>query len=65
MVKKTPLGKVVGNVNGYNIRQKYEMGGRGNESKVVGSTIGVYRGKKLVETGFKNKETALEFARGL
>ena len=63
-VKKRNLGKVIASVNGLTIRQVPEFGGRGQERKVVGQTINITKGKnKVVETGFRNRETAVSRAK--
>ena len=60
--KKINLGKVIANVQGMKVRQIQEFTGREGERKVSGTTIGIYRGKNMVETGFKNKQSAVERA---
>jgi hypothetical protein len=56
--KRADVGKVIGQVGGFRIRQKQNLGRVGKE--VTKSTsIGIFTGKKMVETGFKTKESAL------
>lgn len=59
--KKTEFGKVLKNVQGYDLRVIPEFSGRGKERKQTGSTIGVFKGKKVVKTDFKNQKSAVEY----
>lgn len=61
-VKKKNLGKVIADVQGMKVRQIQEFTGREGDRKVSGTTIGIYRGKNMVETGFKNKQEAVNRA---
>tara|TARA_R110000772_G_scaffold2410_5_gene8632 strand:- start:500 stop:748 length:249 start_codon:yes stop_codon:yes gene_type:complete len=56
--KKSSTGKVIGHVNGFTLRRKDTVSGNEKGSKVTGTTIGIYRGKNLVEGGFNSKEKA-------
>lgn len=62
MVKKSSVGKVIGQVQGFKIRQKQSFRGEGKNKKVAGQDIGIYQGKKMVESGFKTKQQAIERA---
>lgn len=53
-VKKTTRGNHIGKVGFYDIRFHPNKPG----SKGGGNKYCIYRGKKLVEKGFKNKESA-------
>jgi hypothetical protein len=61
--KKTQLGSYIRKVNGYDIRQKVTMK-KNDKGKMQVSTseLVVYRGKKLIKAGFKNIESATEYA---
>lgn len=58
-------GKVIGQVGGYRIRQIAKVGRVGNKVQTTGTVIGIYTGKNVVESGFKNKESAVLRARQL
>jgi len=58
-------GKVIGQVGGYRIRQTPKIGRVGTKTQTTGTTIGIYTGKNIVESGFKNKESAILRARQL
>jgi len=70
-VKKVHLGKVVGNIMGYNIRIMLEdktreiktRDGKGKKDTFLGDSgkFGVYARKKLVKNDFKTKEEATQF----
>lgn len=62
MVKKSSVGKVIGQVQGFKIRQKQSFSGGDKNRKVTGQDIGIYRGKKIVESGFKTKQEAIKRA---
>lgn len=59
--KRVNVGKVIGQVGGLRVRQKESLGkvGLGNKMATKSTTIGIYTGKKMVETGFKTKESAI------
>ncbi len=52
-------GKVIGQVGGYRIRQTVKVGRVGSKVQTTGTTIGIYTGKNMIESGFKNKESAI------
>ncbi len=56
-VKNT--GKVIGQVGGFRIRQTDKTGRVAGKTKTTGTVIGIYTGKNVIETGFKNKESAI------
>lgn len=60
--KKKNLGKVIANVQGMKVRQIQEFTGRENDRKVSSTTISIFRGKNMVESGFKNKQEAMNRA---
>jgi hypothetical protein len=57
--KRVNVGKVVGQVGGFRVRQTETIGRVGNKMATKSTTIGIYTGKKMVETGFKTKESAI------
>ena len=59
--KKTTLGKVQKNVQGYNIRTVPQYNGKGYDRKITSSTFGVFKGKKMIQDGFKNKDKATDY----
>ena len=63
--KKNNLGKVIADVQGMKVRQIQEFSGKEGQRKVSNTTIGIYRGKNMVETGFKNKQSAVDRATSL
>tara|TARA_R110000772_G_scaffold244643_1_gene357829 strand:+ start:2977 stop:3225 length:249 start_codon:yes stop_codon:yes gene_type:complete len=63
--KKSNAGKVIGHVNGFTLRRKDTVSGNDKDAKITGTTIGIYRGKKLVEGNFNNKERATKRANEL
>ena len=67
MSKGKNIGNVIGQVGGFRIRQKANVTAGANVKvrKVVSTEIGIYKGKKVVETGFKNKAEAIERAKSL
>lgn len=58
MVKKTVFGKVQKNVQGFDIRNIPVSSGHGKDRKVTSSSLGVFKGKKLQKSGFKNVQEA-------
>ncbi len=62
---KNDIGKVIAQVGGLRIRQKLVFGyvtAVGSKEKIrkcQSTTIGIFAGKKMIETGFKNKEAAI------
>lgn len=59
--KRTQLGNYIRKVNGYDIRQKMTYS-RGKNPQVTASEYVVCRGSRTIESGFKNVETASEYA---
>jgi len=57
--KRVNVGKVVGQVGGLRVRQTETIGRVGNKMATKSTSIGIYTGKKMVETGFKTKESAI------
>ena len=57
--KRVNVGKVVGQVGGFRVRQTETIGRVGNKMSTKSTSIGIYTGKKMVETGFKTKESAI------
>ena len=53
------MGKVIGQIGGLRVRQVETTGQVGNKTVTKSTTIGIYSGKKMIETGFKNKESAI------
>jgi hypothetical protein len=67
MTKRNDIGRVIGQVGGFRIRQKSNMtpGANVKVRKVVSTEIGIFKGKKMVESGFKSKAEAMERAKSL
>ena len=61
--KRTQLGNYIAKVNGYDIRQKVSMKKGTKNPQVASSEYIVCRGGKMIEGGFKNKETASDYAK--
>jgi hypothetical protein len=57
--KRVNVGKVIGQVGGLRVRQTESVGKVGNKMATKSTSIGIYTGKKMVETGFKTKESAI------
>jgi hypothetical protein len=57
------MGKVIGQIGGLRVRQTETTGQVGNKTVTKSTTIGIYSGKKMIETGFKNKESAIARAK--
>ena len=57
--KRVNVGKVIGQVGGLRVRQTESVGKVGNKMATKSTTIGIYTGKKMVESGFKTKESAI------
>ena len=53
------MGKVIGQIGGLRVRQVETTGQVNNKTVTKSTTIGIYSGKKMIETGFKNKESAI------
>lgn len=58
-------GKVIGQVGGYRIRQTPKVGRVGTKTQTTGTVIAIYTGKNVIESGFKNKESAIVRAKQL
>lgn len=59
MAVKKNAGKVIGQVEGLKIRQTDKTATVKGKLVTKSTEIGIFRGKSVVETGFKNKETAI------
>ena len=57
--KRVNVGKVIGQVGGLRVRQIESLGKVGKKMATKSTIIGIYTGKKMVETGFKTKESAI------
>ena len=57
--KGNDLGKVIGQVWGFRIRQIAKVGRVGNKMQTTATQIGIFSGKSQIEIGFKTKESAL------
>jgi len=62
-IKKNDLGKVIGQVGGFRIRQIASVGRVGNKTVTKSTQIGIFAGKSKVEFGFKTKESAIDRAK--
>ena len=58
MAVKKNVGKVIGQVEGLKIRQTDKTATVKGKIVTKSTEIGIFRGKSMVETGFKNKEVA-------
>ena len=61
--KRSNAGKVISQIGGLRVRQTETVGQVGNKTVTKSTTIGIYTGKKMIETGFKNKESAIARAK--
>ena len=59
MAVKKNVGKVIGQVEGLKIRQMDKTASVKGKSVTKSTEIGIFRGKYMVETGFKNREVAI------
>jgi len=59
MAVKKNLGKVIGQVNGFRIRQTNQTTVNRGKEVTKSTQIGLWAGKKLVESGFKNLNSAV------
>jgi len=59
MATKKNVGKVIGQVDGFKIRQIEKTANVKGRLVTKSTQIGIFRGKTPVETGFKNKESAI------
>ena len=67
MKKSKNIGNVIGQVGGFRIRLKANLTAGANVKvrQVVSTEIGIYKGKTMVESGFKSKAEAMERAKSL
>jgi hypothetical protein len=67
MKKSKNIGSVIGQVGGFRIRQKANLTSGANVKvrQVISTEIGIYKGKTVVESGFKSKAEAIERAKTL
>jgi hypothetical protein len=63
MAVKKNSGKVIGQVEGLKIRQMDKTATVKGKLVTKTSEIGIFRGKNMVETGFKNREVAISRAK--
>ena len=59
MAIKKNVGKVIGQVEGLKIRQTDQTATVKGKTFTKSTKIGIFQGKNMVETGFKNREVAL------
>lgn len=59
MAIKKNVGKVIGQVQGLRIRQTDQTATVKGKTVTKSTKIGIFQGKTMLETGFKNRETAL------
>jgi hypothetical protein len=59
MAVKKSVGKVIGQVEGLKIRQTDKTATVKGKIVTKSTEIGIFRGKNIVESGFKNKEVAI------
>jgi len=59
MAVKRNLGKVIGQVKGFRIRQSNQTTVSRGKEVTKSAQIGLWAGKKLVESGFKNLDSAM------
>lgn len=59
MAVKKNSGKVIGQVMGLKVRQINKTSVVKGKTVTKGTEIGIFRGKNMVETGFKNRESAI------
>ena len=63
MTGKKNLGKVIGQVQGLRIRQMDKTSTVKGKVTTSSTQIGIFKGKTMVESGFSNKETAINRAK--
>jgi hypothetical protein len=63
MGAKRNVGKVIGQVEGLKIRQTNKTATVKGKTVTKSTEIGIFQGKNVVETGFKNRELAILRAR--
>lgn len=59
MAIKKNVGKVIGQVQGFKIRQTNQTATVKGKTSTKSTQIGIFQGKTMLETGFKNREVAL------
>lgn len=59
MALKKNVGKVIGQVQGFKIRQTNQTATVKGKTSTKSTQIGIFQGKTMLETGFKNREVAL------
>jgi hypothetical protein len=59
MAVKKNYGKIIGQVEGLKVRQIDKTASVKGKTVTKSSEIGIFRGKTMVETGFKNREVAM------
>lgn len=57
--------KVIGQLQGYRVKQVYSWSQVKGISKLASSTIAVFKSKNQIEDGFKTKEDAMKYISGL
>lgn len=62
MTGKKNLGKVVGQVAGLRVRQLDKQSTVKGKLVTTGTQIGIFKGKVMVESGFKNVDLAISRA---
>jgi hypothetical protein len=62
MAVKKNIGKVIAQVEGLRIRQITNSSKSAGKKMISTTDIGIYKGKNLVENGFKSKEFAVNRA---
>ena len=63
MAIKKNVGKVIGQVQGLKIRQTNQTATVKGKTTTKSTKIGIFQGKNMIETGFKNREIALTRAK--
>jgi hypothetical protein len=63
MAVKKNIGKVIGQVEGMKIRQIDKTATVKGKTLTQSTQIGIFQGKNVVETGFKNRESAIARAK--
>jgi hypothetical protein len=59
MAVKKKAGKVIGQVQGLKIRQTNQTSTLKGKTITKSTQIGIFRGKTQLESGFKNRESAI------
>ena len=58
-IKRNDLGKVIGQVGGFRVRQISKNKTVKGKTVTSSTSIGILSGKTQIESGFKNKESAI------